>query len=204
MYDVLPACCLWTRFTCWHSHSGEGQNTDRQVRSRHQEDAGQTQRKLILNNSNSTCTHSVMSSGPQDSSVEQHRLQRRGENASYQIFPEPEQLEPLQVKGGAARLKERLPSIVVEPSEESEEESGELQWPPLNTQTSIDQEEEEEEDPFQEHCELNSGGQEQQTDADRVLHFKRSSIPCIQIDYSRLTPPPSPTSSHAAPPRFRS
>ncbi|RXN18914.1 LBH-like protein [Labeo rohita] len=144
-----------------------------------------------------------MSAGPQDSSVEQRRLQRRGDNMSFQIFPEPsEQLEPVQAKGGAARL-ERLPSIVVEPSEESEEESGGLQWPPLHTQASVD-EEEEEEDPFQEHCKPNSGGQEEQTDADRVLHFKRSSIPCIQIDYSRLTPPPSPTSSHAAPPRFRS
>ncbi|KAK2870626.1 hypothetical protein Q8A67_023153 [Cirrhinus molitorella] len=188
--------------------AGEGQNTDRQTgekqtsggRWTNAEETDTEQQQLDLHSQ--SYMHQLRS--PQDSSVEQHRLQRRGENASYQIFPEPEQLEPLQVKGGAARLKERLPSIVVEPSEESEEESGELQWPPLNTQTSIDQEEEEEEDPFQEHCELNSGGQEQQTDADRVLHFKRSSIPCIQIDYSRLTPPPSPTSSHAAPPRFRS
>uniref|UniRef100_A0A9J7Z7P9 Protein LBH n=1 Tax=Cyprinus carpio carpio TaxID=630221 RepID=A0A9J7Z7P9_CYPCA len=137
-----------------------------------------------------------MSSGPQDSSVEQRRLQRR-ELTSYQIFPEPsEQLEPGQVK-------ERLPSIVVEPSEESEEESGGLQWPTLHTQTSVSEEEEEEEDPFQDNCEPNRAGQGEQINADGVPHFKRSSIPGIQIDYSRLTPPPSPTSSHAAPPRFR-
>ncbi|XP_016320016.1 protein LBH [Sinocyclocheilus anshuiensis] len=134
-----------------------------------------------------------MSAGPQDSSVEQRRLQRR-ELMSYQIFPEPsEQLEPGQVK-------ERLPSIVVEPSEES----GGLQWPPLHTQTSVDEEEEEEEEPFQDTCEPNSAAQGEQINADGVPHFKRSSIPGILIDYSRLTPPPSPTSSHAAPPHFRS
>ncbi|XP_051767446.1 protein LBH-like [Ctenopharyngodon idella] len=126
-----------------------------------------------------------MSKGPQDSSMEQ--LQRRGEHTSYQIFPELSE----QMKG-AARLKERLPSIVVEPSEESGE------------QNSVVDEEEEEEDPFQDRCDPAGSGQEEQADVDRVPRFKRSSIPCIQIDYSRLTPPPSPTSSRAAPPCLRS
>lgn len=43
--------------------------------------------------------------------------------------------------------KERLPSIVVEPTEVSEVESGELRWPPENTDM-----EEDEEDLFLEQC----------------------------------------------------
>lgn len=43
--------------------------------------------------------------------------------------------------------KERLPSIVVEPTELSEVESGELRWPPEDVDT-----EEEEEDLFLEQC----------------------------------------------------
>ncbi|XP_059401353.1 protein LBH-like [Carassius carassius] len=130
-----------------------------------------------------------MSAGPQNSSVE---LQRRREHASYQIFPEPSEQPELEP------VKERLPSIVVEPTEES----GALQWPSLHTQTSIN--EEEEEDPFQDHCEPISAAQEEQTSADGAPRFKRASIPGVQIDCSRLTPPHSPTSSHSAPPRFRS
>ncbi|XP_056096738.1 protein LBH-like [Rhinichthys klamathensis goyatoka] len=113
-----------------------------------------------------------MSTGPQDSSMEQLQLQRR-EHTSYQIFPEASETKS---------LKERLPSIMVEPSEESGEHTSR-----------------EEDDPFH--------------DPRDPYHFffvcprvpprlKRSSIPSIQIDYSRLTPPPSPTSSRVAPPCF--
>lgn len=45
------------------------------------------------------------------------------------------------------RTKERLPSIVVEPTEVSEVESGELRWPPEDIET-----EDEEEDLFLEQC----------------------------------------------------
>uniref|UniRef100_A0A3B3VHH7 LBH domain-containing protein n=1 Tax=Poecilia latipinna TaxID=48699 RepID=A0A3B3VHH7_9TELE len=45
------------------------------------------------------------------------------------------------------RDKERLPSIVVEPTEVSEVESGELRWPPENIETEDD-----EEDLFLEQC----------------------------------------------------
>ncbi|XP_051542044.1 protein LBH-like [Myxocyprinus asiaticus] len=143
-----------------------------------------------------------MSKGPQDSNMEQFRLQRRGEHLPYQIFPEPsEQVSGEQLSGGAARCMERLPSIVVEPSEESEEKSGELLWT-LKTQNSID----EEEDPFQDHCYPNNTHQGEQCDMDGVPLCKRSSLPGagVLMDYSRLTPPPSPTSSDAAPPYFRS
>ncbi|KAG7466079.1 protein LBH [Megalops cyprinoides] len=55
---------------------------------------------------------------------------------SYQIFPDPSDFER------CCKLKDRLPSIVVEPTE-GEVESGELRWPP---EEFIVSEEEEEED----------------------------------------------------------
>ncbi|XDV54899.1 hypothetical protein PO909_023093 [Leuciscus waleckii] len=115
--------------------------------------------------------------------MEQLRLQRRGEHTTHQLSPEPSE----QMKSPAARLKERLPSIVVEPSEES----GEHSVP-------------EEDDPFHDPCDPGdpAGSAQPQAHVDGVPRFKRSSIPSIQIDYSRLTPPPSPTSSHVAPPCF--
>ncbi|XP_049929522.1 uncharacterized protein lbhl isoform X1 [Epinephelus moara] len=68
-----------------------------------------------------------------------------------QIFPDPVEV----VLGPETTLnsldhnheKERLPSIVVEPTEVSEVESGELRWPPENMDM-----EEDEEDLFLEQC----------------------------------------------------
>lgn len=68
-----------------------------------------------------------------------------------QIFPVPDEV----VLGPETTLnnldhdheKERLPSIVVEPTELSEVESGELRWPPENMEM-----EEDEEDLFLEQC----------------------------------------------------
>uniref|UniRef100_A0A667WY26 LBH domain-containing protein n=1 Tax=Myripristis murdjan TaxID=586833 RepID=A0A667WY26_9TELE len=56
--------------------------------------------------------------GQVDSPMEESPVQRRGSRA-YQIFPEINM-----------DTEERLPSIVVEPTEQSELESGELCWPP--------------------------------------------------------------------------
>lgn len=143
--------------------------------------------------------------------MDQLGLQRRGEQVSYQIFPDPEEQQdqdedPAQVRSSVARLKGRLPSIVVEPSEESEEEA--QQWFP-RSQTSIEEQEQEQEpeeelELFQDQCEPSRGGQDEHREVDGVPHFKRSSIPGIEIDYNRLTPPPLLTSSHAAPPCLRS
>ncbi|XP_059187645.1 chromo domain-containing protein cec-1 [Centropristis striata] len=79
-------------------------------------------------------------------------LQRKDHRLPFQIFPEPvevvlgpETLLPLEQE----QEKERLPSIVVEPTELSEVESGELRWPPDNME---EEEEEEEEDLFLEQC----------------------------------------------------
>uniref|UniRef100_A0AAQ5Z752 LBH domain-containing protein n=1 Tax=Amphiprion ocellaris TaxID=80972 RepID=A0AAQ5Z752_AMPOC len=70
---------------------------------------------------------------------------------SLQIFPDPVEV----VLGPETSLnsldhdheKERLPSIVVEPTEVSEVESGELRWPPENMDMDED-----EEDLFLEQC----------------------------------------------------
>ncbi|XP_051900972.1 protein LBH-like [Pristis pectinata] len=43
----------------------------------------------------------------------------------FQIFP-----DPCDSYEGQCKLKDRLPSIVVEPTDVSEVESGELRWPP--------------------------------------------------------------------------
>ncbi|XP_072887496.1 protein LBH-like [Hemitrygon akajei] len=43
----------------------------------------------------------------------------------FQIFP-----DPCESYEGEGKLKDRLPSIVVEPTDVSEVESGELRWPP--------------------------------------------------------------------------
>lgn len=68
-----------------------------------------------------------------------------------QIFPEPVEvvLSPDATLNSVepGHQKERLPSIVVEPTELSEVESGELRWPPENMDTEDD-----EEDLFLEQC----------------------------------------------------
>ncbi|XP_056669202.1 protein LBH isoform X1 [Monodelphis domestica] len=50
-------------------------------------------------------------------------LNNQKDSISYQIFPDPSDYECI------CKLKDRLPSIVVEPTE-GEVESGELRWPP--------------------------------------------------------------------------
>uniref|UniRef100_A0A3Q2XUJ1 LBH domain-containing protein n=1 Tax=Hippocampus comes TaxID=109280 RepID=A0A3Q2XUJ1_HIPCM len=68
-----------------------------------------------------------------------------------QIFPDPVEvvLGPETSLNSLAQnhQRERLPSIVVEPTEVSEVESGELRWPPENVDTDED-----EEDLFLEQC----------------------------------------------------
>ncbi|KAK5622759.1 hypothetical protein CRENBAI_025118 [Crenichthys baileyi] len=44
------------------------------------------------------------------------------EAASFQVFPDSQERAP--------KLSKRLPSIVVEPTEADDVESGELRWPP--------------------------------------------------------------------------
>ncbi|KAF7666352.1 hypothetical protein LDENG_00109620 [Lucifuga dentata] len=85
----------------------------------------------------------------QDSNIEE--MQRKDQRLPFRIFPDPVEI----VLGPENSLntldrdheKERLPSIVVEPTDVSEVESGELRWPPENMDM-----EEDEEDLFLEQC----------------------------------------------------
>lgn len=70
--------------------------------------------------------------------MEDMRLSPSKDRLSYQIFPDPSDFDR------CCKLKDRLPSIVVEPTE-GEVESGELRWPPEEFLVSEEEEEEEEE-----------------------------------------------------------
>uniref|UniRef100_A0A8C3Y202 Protein LBH n=3 Tax=Passeriformes TaxID=9126 RepID=A0A8C3Y202_CATUS len=65
-------------------------------------------------------------------------LSPRKDGLSYQIFPDPSDFDRY------CKLKDRLPSIVVEPTE-GDVESGELRWPPEEFLVQEEDEEEEEE-----------------------------------------------------------
>nr|XP_056708849.1 protein LBH [Euleptes europaea] len=56
-------------------------------------------------------------------SMDEIGLSPRKDGISYQIFPDPSDFDRY------CKLKDRLPSIVVEPTE-GDVESGELRWPP--------------------------------------------------------------------------
>ncbi|XP_068435773.1 protein LBH-like [Clinocottus analis] len=71
--------------------------------------------------------------------MEDMRLSPSKDRLSFQIFPDPSDFER------CCKLKDRLPSIVVEPTE-GEVESGELRWPPEEFLVSEEEEEEEEEE----------------------------------------------------------
>ncbi|XP_034381348.1 protein LBH [Cyclopterus lumpus] len=68
--------------------------------------------------------------------MEDMRLSPSKDRLSFQIFPDPSDFER------CCKLKDRLPSIVVEPTE-GEVESGELRWPPEEFLISEADEEEE-------------------------------------------------------------
>ncbi|XP_061598848.1 protein LBH isoform X1 [Cololabis saira] len=67
--------------------------------------------------------------------MEDMRLSPSKDRLSFQIFPDPSDFDR------CCKLKDRLPSIVVEPTE-GEVESGELRWPPDEFLVSEEEEEE--------------------------------------------------------------
>ncbi|XP_041865365.1 protein LBH-like [Melanotaenia boesemani] len=84
---------------------------------------------------------------PADSQMEEGAAQRRGSRA-YQIFPEVSMNDESDYPEEFLYRRERLPSIVVEPTEYSEQESGELRWPPhclMSKNVGKDDDDEEEE-----------------------------------------------------------
>ncbi|XP_034161341.2 protein LBH [Pangasianodon hypophthalmus] len=84
---------------------------------------------------------------PQDSVMYEIPLQKKRDRLPFQIFPDPVEvvLGPEGTLGCVPQGKERLPSIVVEPTDISEVESGELRWPP-------EHEDSEDDDLFLEQC----------------------------------------------------
>ncbi|XP_042599415.1 uncharacterized protein LOC122140340 isoform X2 [Cyprinus carpio] len=85
---------------------------------------------------------------PEAQAMDEYPAQRNGDRLSFQIFPDPVEVV-LSTEGCLTctpQEKERLPSIVVEPTDVSEVESGELRWPPENMDFDED------EDLFLEQC----------------------------------------------------
>ncbi|NWU35330.1 LBH protein, partial [Hylia prasina] len=76
----------------------------------------------------------VMMNSP---AIDEIGLSPRKDGLSYQIFPDPSDFDRY------CKLKDRLPSIVVEPTE-GDVESGELRWPPEEFLVQEEDEEEEE------------------------------------------------------------
>ncbi|KAJ8412601.1 hypothetical protein AAFF_G00129370 [Aldrovandia affinis] len=123
---------------------------------------------------------------PKDSAVKESPLQEIVDHLAFQIFPDPAEV----AVGGD--LKERLPSIVVEPTELSGVESGELRWHPEDVAFLED-----DEDPFQELCPgptilADWDGEEEEGAGDQKGVQRRQSLPptATQQTSSRLTPPP--------------
>ncbi|XP_044226950.1 protein LBH-like [Thunnus albacares] len=144
-----------------------------------------------------------------ESQMEESPVQRRGSRA-YQIFPEAnmnEESDSSSYPEDFLYRRERLPSIVVEPTEHNERESGELRWPPRYLSNNVEVEEEEEEDSSADHTEGSVDGEQQED-----MRMEEGSVarkPSIgpsqsQPSFSRLTPPTSPTPPEAAPPCLRS
>ncbi|XP_071317623.1 protein LBH isoform X1 [Trachinotus anak] len=98
-----------------------------------------------------------------ESQMEESSVQRRG-SRTYQIFPEAnmnEESDSSSYPEDFLYRRERLPSIVVEPTEHSELQSRELRWPPRCLMSN--NLEEEEEDSSADHTE-GSVDREQQED----------------------------------------
>uniref|UniRef100_A0A3Q0TAZ8 LBH domain-containing protein n=1 Tax=Amphilophus citrinellus TaxID=61819 RepID=A0A3Q0TAZ8_AMPCI len=122
--------------------------------------------------------------------------------ATEQIFPDPVEvvLDPETSLNclDHEQEKERLPSIVVEPTEVSEVESGELRWPPENMDM-----EEDEEDLFLEQCippaNIADWGEEEEEEETSVILNQQEGLTLIlQSDAFRDDTPTLPPSSAPA------
>ncbi|XP_048121186.1 LOW QUALITY PROTEIN: uncharacterized protein lbhl [Alosa alosa] len=138
--------------------------------------------------------------GSQDMTMEDIPLDKRIENRlPIQIFPDPVEvvLGPEGTLTCVDHEKERLPSIVVEPTDVSEVESGELRWPPE------DMDFEDDEDLFLEQCIppaniADWGDEEEETTALVVNHHQHTSLLDLQTDEFRDETPTLPPESAPA------
>ncbi|XP_019962816.1 protein LBH [Paralichthys olivaceus] len=141
-----------------------------------------------------------------ESQMDDSSVQRRGSRA-YQIFPEANKNEDSDSSSYPEDFlyrRERLPSIVVEPTEHSELESRELHWPRrCQMSNNVNDEEEKSGD----HTEVSVDGAQQEDMGmeERSVARKSSIGPSqSQLSLSRLTPPDSPPHLEAAPPCLKS
>ncbi|XP_064841618.1 uncharacterized protein LOC135553418 [Oncorhynchus masou masou] len=119
-----------------------------------------------------------------------------------EIFPDPVEVylspegSPNHLQQFSPSEKERLPSIVVEPTDVSEVESGELRWPPED----MDFCSEEDEDLFLEQCippaNIADWGEEEETSV--LNHEQSTSLIDLQSDAFRDETPILPPSSSPA------
>ncbi|XP_030621060.1 uncharacterized protein lbhl [Chanos chanos] len=138
--------------------------------------------------------------GAQDPAMEEIPLQKKGDRLPFQIFPDPVEvvLGPEGTLNCVEQEKERLPSIVVEPTEVSEVESGELRWPPENMDF------EEDEDLFLEQCippaNIADWGEEEEEEEEEtsVIINNQSSLLDLQSDDFRDDTPTLPPESASA------
>ncbi|XP_053729736.1 uncharacterized protein lbhl [Synchiropus splendidus] len=129
-------------------------------------------------------------------------MERKDQRAPFQIFPEPVEVVLIPDVSlhslDSSQEKERLPSIVVEPTEVSEVESGELRWPPEAGDL-----EEDEEDLFLEQCippaNIADWGEEDE-DETTLIHSQQTGLTLIdlQSDAFRDETPTLPPSSAPA------
>ncbi|KAM9442616.1 uncharacterized protein ACWYII_014525 isoform 1-T1 [Salvelinus alpinus] len=142
--------------------------------------------------------------GAQESSMGEMSPQRNNENRlPFQIFPDPVEVylspegSPNHLQQFSPSEKERLPSIVVEPTDVSEVESGELRWPPED----MDFCSEEDEDLFLEQCippaNIADWGEEEETSV-LINHQQNTSLIDLQSDAFRDETPILPPSSSPA------
>ncbi|XP_049339607.1 uncharacterized protein lbhl isoform X2 [Astyanax mexicanus] len=127
-------------------------------------------------------------------------LQRKGDRLPFQIFPEPVETV-LGSDGGLVCVeqgKERLPSIVVEPTDVSEVESGELRWPPEQDDY------EEDEDLFLEQCippaNIADWGEEEEEEESSIIINQRQETSLLDFqsdDFRDETPTLPPESAPA-------
>ncbi|KAL0973296.1 hypothetical protein UPYG_G00201570 [Umbra pygmaea] len=142
--------------------------------------------------------------GAQDSLIGEMSLQNNKERLPFQIFPDPVEVS-LSPDGSPNCLqlfslseKERLPSIMVEPTDVSEVESGELRWPPEH----MDFCSEEDEDLFLEQCippaNIADWGEEDEETSVIINHQQNTSLIDIYSDALRDETPILPPSSARA------
>uniref|UniRef100_A0A674E5W4 LBH domain-containing protein n=1 Tax=Salmo trutta TaxID=8032 RepID=A0A674E5W4_SALTR len=142
--------------------------------------------------------------GAQESSMSEMSPQRNNENRlPFQIFPDPVEVylspegSPNHLQQFSPSEKERLPSIVVEPTDVSEVESGELRWPPED----MDFCSEEDEDLFLEQCippaNIADWGEEEETSV-LINHQQNTSLIDLQSDAFRDETPILPPSGSPA------